>query len=556
MNKIIKNPLFWVILASILPILSLLHPGMPFLHDAQDHVARIANFYQALKEGILVPRWAGALNWGYGHPILMFLYPLPEYLASAFHWVGFTLVDSTKLVFGLSFVASAITMFLWMSSALGAEAGVFGALLYAFAPYRFVDLHVRGALGEHVAFIFPPLCMYYLQALSRSKTVRNTYVNVGGAAISIGALILSHNAIALMFLPIIGFYALYLLISESKNRWQFTLAGIAALGAGLGLSAFFWIPAVFEGKFTLRDVVTAGEALGRFVPWSGFFYSPWNYGGTNELSKALGFPQWIGIVAAGILLVKTKEKKRNVLIAGSLIIFIVSLFIMTSWSTAIWRASKLLQEFQFPWRFLSVSVFTAAVLGGISLPYLITKLQKRFRVSPHVLRIVLIIVIVGVTFYMWVPKAYQVHDDSYYSGIYPGTTDTGESSPIWSVRFMEHTPDNPLDVIDGDATVIIGKRTTTEHDYTVTVRSPTLMMENTLYFPGWMIYVNGLQTGIEWQNPTYRGLMTFPMTPGADQRVRVVFQDTKVRRIADWLSLATLILGTMTGVGVFLWRKK
>ncbi len=69
---------------SIFPLLDLLHPGIPRGHDTPDHVARIANFYQSLAEGNLIPRWAGNLNWGYGHPILMFLYPLPSYIASVF----------------------------------------------------------------------------------------------------------------------------------------------------------------------------------------------------------------------------------------------------------------------------------------------------------------------------------------------------------------------------------------------------------------------------------------------------------------------------------------
>src|SRR5512143_3061861 len=99
-----------LILVSFIPLLWLLHPGLPVTHDGPDHVARIANFYQSLSEGNIVPRWAANLNWGYGHPILMFLYPIPSYVASVFHFMGFPYIDSTKLVLGLSFIAS----ILWM----------------------------------------------------------------------------------------------------------------------------------------------------------------------------------------------------------------------------------------------------------------------------------------------------------------------------------------------------------------------------------------------------------------------------------------------------------
>src|SRR3990167_9990434 len=107
-----------LILVGLIPLLDLFHPGLPITHDGQDHVARIANFYQNLQEGNFIPRWAGNLNWGYGHPILEFLYPLPSYFASLFHFLGFTLVDSVKLVFGISFILSALTMYLFIKELL------------------------------------------------------------------------------------------------------------------------------------------------------------------------------------------------------------------------------------------------------------------------------------------------------------------------------------------------------------------------------------------------------------------------------------------------------
>ena len=519
--------MIWIILATILPVLSLLSPGMPLVHDGQDHVARIANFYAALKEGIIIPRWAANLNWGYGHPILMFLYPLPEYLAGAFHFLGFTLVNSTKLVFGASYIISAVTMYLWIRAVFGTRAAVIGAILYSFAPYRFVDLHVRGALGEHVAFIFPPLVLYFLHARS--------FI---GVSLSLAALILSHNAVAIMFLPVFGLYGLYLLVFEAKKRWSFTVYCLLSIALGFSISAFFWIPAFFEGKFTLRYIVTAGEALSRFVPASWFIYSPWNFGGTDTFTKSLGFPQWVGIIGAFFLLIKTKEKKRNVFIGGLFFVLFASLFMMTSWSAPVWRASKILENFQFPWRFLSVTVFISAAIGGIAL----ARIPKR-------IMIIFCAVTVAVTANMWRPKGYQIHDESFYSGVYPGTTDTGESSPIWSTRFMEHTPANPLEVVDGVATVTRGRRSSTVHEYTLDVKKPTLMLENTVYFPGWHIYLDGVPTGIQFQNPDYRGLMLFRVAEET-KNVRVVFEDTKVRRTANIISIASI------GVLVFLWIKK
>ncbi|MCX8009461.1 MAG: glycosyltransferase family 39 protein, partial [Patescibacteria group bacterium] len=166
------NKLFFIVcLVSIFPLLSLLTPGLPVTHDGQDHVARIANFYQSLLEGNIVPRWANNLNWGFGHPVLMFLYPLPSYVASFFHFFGFSLIDSVKIVFALAYVVSIIAMYMFVKSEFGEESGVLAAILYGFVPYRFINLYVRGAIGEHMAFIFLPFILWGMFGLARKKRI-------------------------------------------------------------------------------------------------------------------------------------------------------------------------------------------------------------------------------------------------------------------------------------------------------------------------------------------------------------------------------------------------
>lgn len=82
MKKVLRSPIFLLICICTIPLISLIHVGLPLTHDGVIHVARIANFYSALTEGTLVPRWAANLNWGFGTPILMFVYPLSSYVAN------------------------------------------------------------------------------------------------------------------------------------------------------------------------------------------------------------------------------------------------------------------------------------------------------------------------------------------------------------------------------------------------------------------------------------------------------------------------------------------
>lgn len=522
-------PFVLLVLISIIALWDLLHPGLPLTHDGQDHVARIANFYQNLAEGTIVPRWAMNLNWGYGHPILMFLYPMSSYLASLFHFLGFSLVDSTKLVFAFGFILSGIGMYLWLKEFLDRQAAWVGALLYLFAPYRFVDLYVRGAIGEHVAFVFPPFILYFLLKLSKKYSTGNF---VGGS-ICFAGLILSHNAISLMFLPIIVFYLIFLLIQTKSLKIVYfgPLSGIL----GFGLSAFFWIPALLEGKFTLRDVVTKFEITSRFVDFQNFLYSPWSYGGTGQLSVQIGILHWAFLISSIIATIYLFRKKNKLWIfcVGLIVFFVITLFLMVPYSQFIWQKISLLQKFQFPWRFLSVSVFTAAVLGAIVM-YVIPKKIKLYGV------VIATIVLLFLNKDYWYPKGFLQKPESFYQGIYYGTTDTGESAPIWSVRFMEKAPKSPIEIIDGGKGSIQQIiRKSTYHKYEIKASRKVRIRENTLFFPGWKIMVDGKAVDIQFQDPRNRGLMTFYVPPGT-HTIESIFRETKLRLASNILSLISL----------------
>lgn len=550
---------FWIpiviFIVSVMPVIGLIRTGMPVTHDGRDQVVRVANFYASLAEGNLIPRWGANLNWGYGHPVLMFLYPLPSYFASVFKLIGFTFVDSVKIVFAAAYVSSVIFMYLWVSHGWGAPAGILASVFYGFMPYRFVDLYVRGALGEHMSFVFPPLTAYLLlqlQQLSAEKNHRKNklkiYGTTAGAAITIALLILSHNALSIIFLSAIILYISYLALISVPGRRIFILLAITVCTAGLGLSAFFWLPAFMEGKYTLRDVVTQGEAMSRFVDWKSFVTASWNYGGSDEFSKKIGSTVIAGIMMTVIGFNRLTRHNRF-FAAGLTGIFLFSIYIQTESSAFIWERIGLLQKFQFPWRFLSLTVLSGSVLAAISWDQVI-RLIRHVRLRKAVY-IMVITASIAFTVDMWQPKDFEIKPESYYSGIYAGTTDTGESSPIWSVRFMEKSPVMPYEVTEGIAKIYPLTRTTTNHSYAVNTDMPVRVIEQTLYFPGWIVLVDGRPTEIEFQDPQYRGLITFRIGEGK-HFYRVEFTDTKLRKFSEIISLGFLLSGLAGYVFIYL----
>ena len=201
-------------------------------------------------------------------------------------------------------------------------------------------------------------------------------------------------------------------------------------------------------------------------------------------------------------------------------------------SQPIWQTVTILQKFQFPWRFLHLVVFCVAVLGGL----VMSKVKNQLPVAMFVAIGLLI-----PTYSMWNAQYYREYPESFFTSVYKGTTDTGESSPIWSVRFMEHEPSVPIEVIDGNAQVEFGLRNTTKREYKVNAQDKTRLLENTLYFPGWQVLVDGQQVPIEFQDPNHRGLMTFAVDSGVHM-ILVRFTRTKLRLYAELVSLGAFVL--------------
>lgn len=528
----IKDRLYFLIvsLLSLVPLVALLQPGLPLTHDGQDHVIRTANFFQNLLEGNIIPRWSANVNYGFGHPILIFFYPLPYYVSSFFHILGFSFIDSTKLFFGITYILSGWTMYLFVKELFGKKEGVVSAVLYLMAPYRFVDLYVRGAIGEHASFLFPPLILFFILRLA--KTMKMRYLI--GIALSLAGLILCHNATSLMFLPFILFFMLYKLRDVKEKKKYLVLSGLAIVLA-FGMSAFFWMPAMLEAKYTLRNIVTKGEYAHHFVDPVSLIQGAWNYGGSGEFSVQIGYVHIFFLITSFVLFcISLTKRKKDLLLLGLILYSMFAIFIMFPTADVFWKKLLLMQNFQFPWRFLSILVFTTAVLGGL----VIRKIQIKYQQLATVLCVVFLLFI---SKDFWSAKDYIVQPDTFFAKVQRTTTnDTGESSPIWSVRFMEERPNGPVEIIDGTAQIQLLKRSIAKHSYGIQVKERARIRENTLYFPGWYVYIDGKQSQIEFQDPKNRGIMTFFVEKG-EHNIDIIFQETKLRKLADILSIGSVM---------------
>ena len=99
----------------------------------------------------------------------------------------------------------------------------------------------------------------------------------------------------------------------------------------------------------------------------------------------------------------------------------------------------------------------------------------------------------------------------------------------------------PIELIGGEATIKQIKRTSTRHQYHVKVTKDAQFVENTVYFPGWNVLIDGNPTDVVYQNERHRGLLTF-YVPHGTHTIDVEFTDTKLRKAANSLPVLGLIL--------------
>src|SRR3989344_2526112 len=242
-----KKFLLLILFISLIALWPFFRRGYFESHDGEWMVIRFSAFHQTLSSGQFPVRFVDRLNNNYGYPVLNFLYPLPFYLAEIPKLLGFGFVDSIKSIFILSSVFSVVAMFWALSIVFNKKASLTGAILYLFVPYRFVDLYVRGSFGENLAFLFIPLVTGSIFKIAKGEKIFIPLLSLSSAS-----LILSHNVIAILFLP---FFIIFSLLVAQKAKVEIFKSFIL----GALTAVFFWLPAIYDLQFVRLSQIKVSE---------------------------------------------------------------------------------------------------------------------------------------------------------------------------------------------------------------------------------------------------------------------------------------------------------
>lgn len=527
------NLIVLLILISIVPIISIFRNGAYESGDFNIHIYRVIEFYNSLKEGNLMPSWAGRLNATYGYPLFIFNYPLPYYFVSLFHFLGFSFISSMKLFLAGSFILSGVFMFLFARNLFRNELAAFtAAVFYQFAPYHLIDLHFKVVIGEILTFAILPLTFFFFQKLWKEK---------GGlwfvlSSISIALLIMSHVVLALFSMTLIICYAVFLYFVSKKT--QHVLITLAALITGSIPTAYIWLTPFFMAKYTaLKEVY----GFPYFPQIYELLFSPWRLGflfqgHRGELSFLLGYTHILILASTIILFILNKiMSKHRSNIYYWLITLLIIIFLITPYSKFIWGIFPFLQ-ITGSHRLLLLAAFVSSILTG----YIALHMLKK-----QMLLYFLIALTIFSTILNWGHRRVipEINDKKLIANVWKSTSE-GEGHFYANTKYrgmknpwFKELPKNHLEIIKGAGEIKELSRNSTQHSYIVFAEASLSLRENTLYFPGWNIYDNKKVKPI---SPDKEGIITFNITKGLHY-INVEYRDLLIYGLLKTFGLVTFI---------------
>lgn len=522
-----------VFLAFFSLVFALLKPGIPSGHDISAHIIRSRLFINTLHEGQFPVRWTNWVSNGFDQPLFNF-FPVGFYYLVSFidTFIPF-LTQSLKVTIVLLWWLGSLFMFLY-ARRFGNLAGGLSALLYAFTPYLISDIYVRAAYPEMMAITFATGSLW---ALDRLLTSARSIYGLP-LAFFLAGLLISHLPSVVIILPILIGYSLLLTINQEVKLKSVVLLG-ASLALGLGLSAFYLLPSLFELNLIKSSLLTSEyyDFRPHFVYPQQLFSTFWGYGisqaGPDDgMSFQLGIIQWIIIFTTILVLFFKKLSNRirtfKIYLIFWLLVILYAVFFMHDVSLAFWENIKAISFIQYPWRFLMVVVLAVPCLSAILLRIFPKSWQKA--------GIIIITILAVFIFYRnylqpatFLPENYFNSQKAYLEeGYLPKEVEQLPTKDI-----------NKWEILKGKAKVEEKIIKAFKYQFVISSSEQLVFQLNSHFFPGWKVYIDNLEVKEDHTSPY--GFMVISVPAGLHQ-VEAKFTNTPIRSFANAVSVISLII--------------
>jgi hypothetical protein len=149
-------------------------------------------------------------------------------------------------------------------------------------------------------------------------------------------------------------------------------------------------------------------------------------------------------------------------------------------------------------------------------------------------------------------RTIPVIDDRYLVDemLYKSTILYDLTTPIWSVNrnnLYRELPKNRIETLNGITEIKTLDKNVTYHSYIINVQNKSQLKENTFYYPGWSLYVNGKPYNFTYQDRRFPGVILFTLKEGL-YFVELKLEQTVIRRTARTVSGITVILFSLASL--------
>lgn len=542
--KILRSPRFVACLIifglATLAMIPAFIRGLPSDSDAVLHYRWATGFIETLKEGSLYPRWLAEPNHGQGSPTMVYYPPLQFYVIAFFYLLTGNVLKSLLLGCWLALSLSGLTMYLFTRSSLSHKASLFAAAIYMLAPYHLLDLYERAALTEFWSFVWVPLIFYAIGRVARLPG----WKAVPLLSLAYALLLLTNTPISFAVTLILPIYALFI------TRRLTGLGKITAgLVLGLGLSAIFIVPIIFEHQyvrlkrldyrdkykehFLIENIpqTLRGEAVESNIKPKPIYEKPYYL-----LMESNAVLTMLLLAAASFLLWKERisNQLNSSLYALAPAVWAVtclSLLLTTRLSYPLWRLIPGMPYLQFPFRWLVIGSWGIAFLSVACLPSL-SEIKRRRFISAWAIALALGL---NLAITMLIVLKHPGETAAVVKGV--AHLDAPEYRPQWwDWNADRETNLAPVEVQSGDATLSALDEKGSRQSYRVAASAQTILKFRTLYFPGWVGRVDGKPVEV---GPGDAGNILLTVEPG-DHTVTLSFEDTRPRIAGSIISAISL----------------
>jgi uncharacterized membrane protein len=534
--------LFLLVLSALMMLRQLKTPAYfsSFIADSFTYTSRAWQFIEALKKGVIYPRWLSLDFWGYGSPTFIIYSPLAFYIVSLFNVFTNSLIVAMNITKFMALFLSAVGMFFLVKEFYSEKIALMTASFYILFPYNIFQFYSVGTFSSTVSFMwFSPTILFTYRYIKNRK-----YKDILYAGACYGGLILTHLINAYMFTFVLIAFIIYMSINKKRPKDLIVIPAIVIIG--ILISSAYVFPLIYEKQLiNIRAFIGEGEGW----PFYYFLILPnltsrlpadhfWTVHYNRYIYYVFFFCIFILLFLLQILKLRHDRTmgETNIVNKFLLGVSVISLFFLFGISTFIWEIIPFFKYIQFPSRWLNITTFAVIFLSSSVFYTLVTFIHNKKR--NHIFIALLFLTFLFLD-YKYISSSHVFNVEK----LIP-------VKPInWDMCVLPMGVDiNKIDkdiaskekafVIKGKGKTKITKWSSAERVIELVADQPITVRIRTFNFPGWKAYIDGGETEIKTEKDV--GAMLIDI-PEGEHRMVLKFEDTPVRYYSKLISLLSFI---------------